>query len=173
MVEDSKVASDQQYGEGQETKVRKKSKFTLDESVLDHKLRQKLWEGLIPLKIDLDLNDIKSSQKPRSLYVSHLASYLCRSWLHVRITSIMLSKTLRLCLTNTRLKTNSKPTKRCTLSSIDCPSSGTSLSVSSLTQPSASQARKKKSHGALSSTTKKTQWYSTSTTPRRATTSTS
>lgn len=49
--------------------MRKKSKYTLDESVLDHKLRQKLWEGLIPLKIDLDLNDIKSSQKPRSLYI--------------------------------------------------------------------------------------------------------
>ena len=70
MVEESKIIpSDQQYGEGQETKVRKKSKYTLDETVLDHKLRQKLWEGLIPLKIDLDLNDIKSSLKPRSLYV--------------------------------------------------------------------------------------------------------
>ena len=74
MVEESKIIADQQYGEGQETKIRKKSKYTLDESVLDHKLRQKLWEGLIPLKIDLDLNDIKSSQKPRSLYVSSSAS---------------------------------------------------------------------------------------------------
>ena len=69
MAEESKAIIDQQYGEGQETKIRKKSKFTLDENVLDHKLRQKLWEGLIPLKIDLDLNDIKSVQKPRSLYV--------------------------------------------------------------------------------------------------------
>ena len=74
MVEESKIIADQQYGEGQETKIRKKSKYTLDESVLDHKLRQKLWEGLIPLKIDLDLNDIKSSQKPRSLYVSSSAT---------------------------------------------------------------------------------------------------
>ena len=89
MVEESKVL-DQQYGEGKETKVRKKSKYTLDESVLDHKLRQKLWEGLIPLKIDLDLNDIKSSTKPRSLYVSHKLSFLRfdfhRLWRHVRTT---------------------------------------------------------------------------------------
>jgi len=90
MVEESKIL-DQQYGEGQETKVRKKSKYTLDESVLDHKLRQKLWEGLIPLKIDLDLNDIKSSTKPRSLYVSHKLFLLRydyhRLWRHVRTTS--------------------------------------------------------------------------------------
>ena len=77
MVEESKIIpSDQQYGEGQETKLRKKSKYTLDETVLDHKLRQKLWEGLIPLKIDLDLNDIKSSLKPRSLYVRFICLML-------------------------------------------------------------------------------------------------
>ena len=56
--------------------------------MLDHKLRQKLWEGLIPLKIDLDLNDIKSSQKPRSLYVSPLPlTTTYRSWRRVRTIS--------------------------------------------------------------------------------------
>lgn len=35
-------------------------------------LRRKLWEGLLPVKVDLALNDLNSIEAPRSLYVSPL-----------------------------------------------------------------------------------------------------
>ena len=57
-------------GEGEQIPVRTKSKYTIDENVINHELRRKLWEGLIPLKIDLGLNDLYAAEAPRSLYVS-------------------------------------------------------------------------------------------------------
>jgi hypothetical protein len=39
-------------------------------------LRRKLWEGLLPLKIDLALSDLNSIEAPRSLYVSKYAFYV-------------------------------------------------------------------------------------------------
>lgn len=32
-------------------------------------IRKKLWDGQIPLKITLDVNDVNHMQRPRSLYV--------------------------------------------------------------------------------------------------------
>ena len=56
-------------GEGQAIPVRHRARFAPDESLMSHELRKKLWDGLIPLKIDLALGDIISLEKPRSLYV--------------------------------------------------------------------------------------------------------
>ena len=58
-------------GEGQAIPVRHRARFVPDESLMSHELRKKLWDGLIPLKIDLALGDIISLEKPRSLYVRH------------------------------------------------------------------------------------------------------
>ena len=35
-------------------------------------LRRKLWDGLLPVKVDLALSDLNSIETPRSLYVSLL-----------------------------------------------------------------------------------------------------
>lgn len=43
-------------------------KMVLDVDV-SMEIRKKLWEGQIPLKISLDVNDVNHMQKPRSLYV--------------------------------------------------------------------------------------------------------
>ena len=59
-------------GEGQEIPVKYRAKFVPDESLLSHELRRKLWEGLLPLKIDLALNDNNTLERPRSLYVSRI-----------------------------------------------------------------------------------------------------
>ena len=50
--------------------MRYRARFVPDETLLSHELRRKLWEGLIPLKIDLALNDNNTLERPRSLYVS-------------------------------------------------------------------------------------------------------
>ena len=65
-------------GEGQEIPVKYRAKFVPDESLLSHELRRKLWEGLLPLKIDLALNDNNTLERPRSLYVSELDIF-CKS----------------------------------------------------------------------------------------------
>ena len=59
-------------GEGQAIPVRHRAKFVPDETLMSHELRKKLWDGLIPLKIDLELKDIITMEKPRSLYVSKI-----------------------------------------------------------------------------------------------------
>ena len=57
-------------GEGQEIPVRNRQKFVPDETLQSHELRRKLWDGQLPLKIDLALNDNNTLDMPRSLYVS-------------------------------------------------------------------------------------------------------
>lgn len=49
--------------------MRYRARFVPDETLLSHELRRKLWEGLIPLKIDLALNDNNTLERPRSLYI--------------------------------------------------------------------------------------------------------
>ena len=65
-------------GEGQAIPVRHRAKFVPDETLMSHELRKKLWDGLIPLKIDLALGDIITMEKPRSLYVSWISKILTR-----------------------------------------------------------------------------------------------
>ena len=57
-------------GMGQEIPVRLRGRFTPDETLLSTEIRRKLWEGQIPLKIDLAVDDQISLEKLRSLYVS-------------------------------------------------------------------------------------------------------
>jgi hypothetical protein len=44
-------------------------KFSLPPDAVNMELRRKLWDGLLPVKIDLALSDLNSSEAPRSLYV--------------------------------------------------------------------------------------------------------
>jgi len=46
----------------------KHRKMVLDVDV-SMEIRKRLWEGQIPLKISLDVNDVNHMQRPRSLYV--------------------------------------------------------------------------------------------------------
>jgi hypothetical protein len=65
-------------GEGTEIPATNRSKYTIDERVLEHELRRRLWEGAIPLKIDLSVNDLFAAEPPRSLYVSVSFSLILR-----------------------------------------------------------------------------------------------
>ena len=59
-------------GMGQEIPVKLRGRFNPDETLLSTEIRRKLWEGQIPLKIDLAVDDQISLEKLRSLYVSRL-----------------------------------------------------------------------------------------------------
>lgn len=38
---------------------------------INMELRRKLWDGLLPVKVDLALSDLNSIEAPRSLYVQY------------------------------------------------------------------------------------------------------
>ena len=59
-------------GMGQEIPVKLRGRFNPDETLLSTEIRRKPWEGQIPLKIDLAVDDQISLEKLRSLYVSRL-----------------------------------------------------------------------------------------------------
>lgn len=59
-------------GMGQAIPVKLRGRFDPDETLLSTEIRRKLWEGQIPLKIDLASEDQISLEKLRSLYVSRL-----------------------------------------------------------------------------------------------------
>ena len=78
MVEETKskpkTDKEEMMGGGTEIPVRHRARFVPDETLMSHELRKKLWDGLIPLKIDLALGDVISLEQPRSLYVSSIFS---------------------------------------------------------------------------------------------------
>lgn len=102
------VEKTQSMGEGSEIPVHNRSKYTIDERVLDLELRRKLWDGQLPLKIDLSLNDLFHSETPRSLYVSNKVSltFNFRSWHRDKTTFTIFYKMSKLFLTNSLLKTS-------------------------------------------------------------------
>lgn len=56
-------------GQGDVIPVHTRSKYTMDDNVVNHEIRRKLWEGVLPLKIELSINDLFSSKIPSNLYV--------------------------------------------------------------------------------------------------------
>lgn len=52
-----------------QSQIPERAKKLLLEVDVNMDLRKKLWEGQIPLKITLDLNDVSHLQHPRSLYI--------------------------------------------------------------------------------------------------------
>jgi len=73
-------------GEGETIPMQTRSKYKIDDNILNHELRRKLWDGMLPLRIELSLNDTLSIKRPSSLYVSILTSNERRSWRLVKIT---------------------------------------------------------------------------------------
>lgn len=59
-------------GEGETIPMQTRSKYKIDDNILNHELRRKLWDGMLPLRIELSLNDTLSIKRPSSLYVSIL-----------------------------------------------------------------------------------------------------
>lgn len=57
-------------GQGDVIPMRTRSKYKIDDTILCHELRRKLWDGMLPLKIELSINDVFSIKLPSSLYVS-------------------------------------------------------------------------------------------------------
>jgi hypothetical protein len=47
-----------------------RSKYSIDDTVINHELRRKLWDGMLPLKIEMSIDDLFSSKMPSALYVS-------------------------------------------------------------------------------------------------------
>ena len=56
-------------GEGETIPFHTRSKYKIDDNILNHELRRKLWDGQLPLKIDLSINDVFSIKMPPALYV--------------------------------------------------------------------------------------------------------
>jgi hypothetical protein len=74
-------------GEGETIPMQTRSKYKIDDNILNHELRRKLWDGMLPLRIELSLNDTLSIKRPSSLYVSIMPLKRYRSWRLARITS--------------------------------------------------------------------------------------
>lgn len=41
----------------------------IEDSIINHELRRKLWDGMLPLKIEMYLDDLISSNLPCALYI--------------------------------------------------------------------------------------------------------
>lgn len=78
-------------GQGDVIPVHTRSKYTMDDNVVNHEIRRKLWDGLLPLKVELSINDLFSSKMPSNLYVRiflHITNLGNRSWHLVKTTCI-------------------------------------------------------------------------------------
>lgn len=65
-AERSSTLSASQFAESNLSEKQRKMLLEVDVSM---ELRKRLWDGQIPLKITLDINDVSHLSKPRSLYV--------------------------------------------------------------------------------------------------------
>ena len=62
-------------GEGQQITAKTRSKYKIEDSVINHELRRGLWDGMLPLRVTLSDDDNFSHKEPSALYVS-FSSYL-------------------------------------------------------------------------------------------------
>lgn len=65
-------------GEGESIPLRTRSKYTIDDTIINHELRRKLWDGMLPLKLEMSIDDLFSSKMPSALYVRY-ANLICCS----------------------------------------------------------------------------------------------
>lgn len=56
-------------GEGEQIPMRTRSKYQIEDAIVNHELRRKLWDGQLPLKIELSTEDLFSTKTPSALYV--------------------------------------------------------------------------------------------------------
>ena len=63
-------------GEGETIPYQTRSKYTIDDNILNHELRRKLWDGQLPIKVDLSINDVFSIKMPPALYVRYTSCNL-------------------------------------------------------------------------------------------------
>jgi hypothetical protein len=56
-------------GEGEQIPMRTRSKYQIEDAIVNHELRRKLWDGQLPLKIELSTEDLFSTKTPNALYV--------------------------------------------------------------------------------------------------------
>jgi len=47
-----------------------RSKYIIEDSIINHELRRKLWDGMLPLKIEMSIDDLLQTKMPSALYVS-------------------------------------------------------------------------------------------------------
>ena len=59
-------------GEGETIPLRTRSKYTIDDTIVNHELRRKLWDGMLPLKVEMSIDDLFSSKMPSALYVRNI-----------------------------------------------------------------------------------------------------
>ena len=57
-------------GEGEQIPLKTRSKYVIEDSIINHELRRKLWDGMLPLKIEMSIDDLYSTKMPSALYVS-------------------------------------------------------------------------------------------------------
>lgn len=60
-------------GEGEQIPLKTRSKYVIEDSIINHELRRKLWDGMLPLKIEMYLDDLISTKMPSALYVRYLS----------------------------------------------------------------------------------------------------
>ena len=57
-------------GEGEQIPLKTRSKYIIEDCIINHELRRKLWDGMLPLKIEMSIDDLYSPKMPSALYVS-------------------------------------------------------------------------------------------------------
>ena len=50
--------------------MKTRSKYVIEDSIINHELRRKLWDGMLPLKIEMSIDDLYSTKMPSALYVT-------------------------------------------------------------------------------------------------------
>jgi hypothetical protein len=43
----------------------------IEDSIINHELRRKLWDGMLPLKINMNIDDLLHEKEPSALYVRY------------------------------------------------------------------------------------------------------
>jgi len=52
------TASVQPSGQGKPIEMKTRSKYIIEDSIINHELRRKLWDGMLPLKIEMSIDDL-------------------------------------------------------------------------------------------------------------------
>ena len=100
-------------GQGQKIEVKTRSKYVIEDSIINHELRRKLWDGMLPLKINMNIDDLLHEKEPSALYVRYSQLTGFRLWLLGKTIFTTSLRRLKPCLTLTPRQTKFTNTMKC------------------------------------------------------------
>ena len=65
----SESTATQPSGQGKPIQMQTRSKYIIEDSIINHELRRKLWDGMLPLKIEMSIDDLLQTKMPSALYI--------------------------------------------------------------------------------------------------------